>query len=149
VDAAGTDVSFVKLTIFSIDEANRLAEELGPELKRLVQAQQELTRLETRAAALSLATAGAADDNPDAVDLVKLNQRRAVLARQIAEGVRSIHEHGVLVKDLEQGLIDFYALSGDRLIFLCWQLGEAEIAHWHTLEGGFAGRQPLHRIEPD
>jgi len=80
---------------------------------------------------------------------VKLNQRRAVLARQISEGVRSIHEHGVLVKDLEQGLIDFYALSGDRLIFLCWQLGEAEIAHWHTLEGGFAGRQPLHRIEPD
>ena len=142
-------MSFVKLTIFSIDEANRLAKELRPELERLVLAQRELSRLETRVAALSLATAGAADDNPDAVDLVKLNQRRSVLARQISEGVRSIHERGAVVKDLEQGLIDFYALSGDRLIFLCWRLGEPEIAHWHTLEGGFDGRQPLHRIEPD
>ena len=54
---------------------------------------------------------------------------------------------GCVLKDLDRGLLDFYALSGDRLIFLCWQLGESEIAHWHTLEGGFAGRQPLDRSE--
>ena len=139
----------MKLTLFSIEEANRLTKELTPELERLVGLQRELDGLETRAAALSLAVAGADAENPDAIDLVKLNQRRAVLGRQIAEGVRSIHERGAVVKDLQQGLIDFYALSGDRLIFLCWRLGESEVAHWHTLEGGFASRQPLHRIEPD
>ena len=142
-------MSVVKLTLFSLDEANRLVKQLGPDFDRLMLAQRELDRLETRVAALSLAVAGADAENPDALDLVKLNQRRGVLARQIAEGVRSIHESGALVKDLRDGLIDFYALSGDRLIFLCWKVGEAEIAHWHTLEGGFASRQPLHRIEPE
>jgi len=142
-------MSQVKLTLFSLDEANKLVRELTPELDRLVLAQRELERLETRVAALSLAVAGAAPENPDALDLLKLNQRRATLGRQVAEGVRAIHERGALVKDLRQGLLDFYALSGDRLIFLCWRLGEPEVAHWHTLEGGFATRQPLHRIEPD
>ena len=142
-------MSFVKLTLFSIDDANRVVRELRPEFERLVQAQAERTRLETRIAALSLATAGAAADNPDAVDLAKLNQRLAAVSRLISNGVRAIHERGAVVKDLEQGLLDFYALSGDRLIFLCWKLGEAEIAHWHTLEGGFQGRQPLHRLDSD
>jgi hypothetical protein len=63
--------------------------------------------------------------------------------------VRAIHERGALVKDLERGLLDFYALSGDRLIFLCWQLDEPEISHWHTLEGGFSSRQPLNRTQRD
>jgi len=60
-----------------------------------------------------------------------------------------VHRRGVLVKDLERGLVDFYALSGDRLIFLCWHLGEAEVSHWHTLEGGFSTRQPLNHTELD
>jgi hypothetical protein len=148
-DAAATEVGFVKLTLFSIDEANRLAKELRPELERLVLARRELDRLETRVSALSLAVAGAAADNPDALDLLKLQQRRAMLTRQIAEGVRAIHERGVIVKDLERGLVDFYALSGDRLIFLCWLVEEAEISHWHPLDGGFSTRQPLNRTEHD
>jgi hypothetical protein len=45
--------------------------------------------------------------------------------------------------------MDFYAIAGDRLIFLCWQLGEAEVAHWHPLQGGFASRQPLNRLEQE
>lgn len=142
-------MSQVKLTLFSLDEANKLARELTPELDRLVLAQRELERLETRVAALNLALAGADASNPDAQDLEKLDQRRNALGRQVTDGVRAIQERGVLVKDLRQGLLDFYALSGDRLIFLCWRLGEPVVAHWHTLEGGFASRQPLHGIEPD
>jgi hypothetical protein len=54
-----------------------------------------------------------------------------------------------MVKDIDRGLVDFYALSGDRLILLCWHLGEAEVSHWHSLEGGFASRQPLNHTELD
>ena len=70
-----------------------------------------------------------------------------MLGDQIAQGITAIHRRGVVVKDLDRGLLDFYALAGDRLIFLCWQLGEAEVSHWHTLEGGFTGRQPIQRSE--
>jgi hypothetical protein len=50
---------------------------------------------------------------------------------------------GVLVKDLEMGLIDFPAQREGQEILLCWRLDEPRIAWWHTLEGGFGARQPL------
>ena len=51
---------------------------------------------------------------------------------------------GVQLKDYSRGLIDFPAMRDEKLILLCWQLGEGnEIQWWHELETGFAGRKPL------
>jgi hypothetical protein len=50
---------------------------------------------------------------------------------------------GAQIKSLEEGLLDFPALRGDEEVLLCWKLGEDEIAYWHGLEEGFAGRKPL------
>lgn len=54
-----------------------------------------------------------------------------------------VEEKGVLVKDLERGLVDFPHLREGREVFLCWMIGEKQIGYWHDLESGFAGRQPL------
>ena len=64
---------------------------------------------------------------------------------ELQRGLKRIHQHGCVIKDLGQGLVDFYALNGDRLIFLCWKLGEPEVSHWHALDGGFATRRPVPR----
>jgi hypothetical protein len=40
-------------------------------------------------------------------------------------------------------LCDFYSIMNGREVFLCWRLGEAEVSHWHDLDSGFTGRQPL------
>jgi hypothetical protein len=50
---------------------------------------------------------------------------------------------GVELKDPVTGLIDFYSRMDGRDVHLCWKLGEEEIAWWHELEAGFAGRQSL------
>jgi hypothetical protein len=47
------------------------------------------------------------------------------------------------VKDIDEGLIDFPALSGGETVLLCWRLGEDEIRYWHSVEDGFAGRREL------
>jgi hypothetical protein len=65
------------------------------------------------------------------------------LARELAHTVDEINEHGAQVKDPEEGLIDFPALRHGETVLLCWKLGEDEIRYWHTLAGGFAGRQEL------
>ena len=57
--------------------------------------------------------------------------------------VHSILELGVLIKDINTGLLDFPALREGREVYLCWQLGEGEIAFWHEVDSGFAGRQPI------
>jgi hypothetical protein len=137
----------VKIQIFTVEEANRLVAEIRHDLGRVVETKREYERVQARADVLRLAAAGASPGNPDAVELTALEQRRARLADRIARGVAAVHRRGGLVKDLDLGLVDFYALAGDRLVLLCWKLDEAEILHWHTLEGGFANRQPLKRAE--
>ena len=50
---------------------------------------------------------------------------------------------GALVKDLDEGLVDFPAQREGEEVLLCWRLGEDEISFWHGLEEGFSGRRPL------
>ena len=57
--------------------------------------------------------------------------------------VHQIQDLGVLIKDINLGLLDFPALKDGREVYLCWQYGEGEIAFWHEVEVGFAGRQPI------
>jgi hypothetical protein len=64
-------------------------------------------------------------------------------ARALAKAVDEIAERGVEVKDVDEGLVDFPALRRGETVLLCWRLGEDEIAYWHTIEDGFAGRRPL------
>ena len=121
--------------------------ELRPEVERLVRSKRELDRLDRRIDVLQLAAAGASAENPDTRELARAVKRRNQLVEGLKQGIQEIQTQGPVVKDLERGLLDFYSLAGDQLIFLCWQLGESEVSHWHTLEGGFASRQPLHRSE--
>lgn len=139
----------MKIQLFSVEEANRVLQEIRPKVEALVRAKAEFDRVQGRADVLRLATAGASPDNPDVGEMQRLDKQAQSLTDEIASGVTEIHRKGVLVKDLDRGLVDFYALSGDRLVFLCWQLGESEVGHWHPLEGGFSGRMPLSPSERD
>lgn len=57
--------------------------------------------------------------------------------------IHQILEMGVQIKDVNIGLFDFPALRQGREVYLCWKYGEKEIAFWHEVEAGFAGRQPI------
>ena len=52
-------------------------------------------------------------------------------------------ELGVEPKDARDGLVDFPAMLDGKLVYLCWKIDEREVLYWHSLESGFAGRQPL------
>ena len=58
-------------------------------------------------------------------------------------GLRELQALDIVVRDLEQGLIDFPAVIDGEEVYLCWELGEGEIAYFHDLESGFGGRRPL------
>ncbi len=61
--------------------------------------------------------------------------------------VRQIMGMGILVKDIDKGIVDFLSRRQGKEVFLCWQYGEEDINYWHDIEEGFAGRQLL--IESD
>ena len=57
--------------------------------------------------------------------------------------LREFESREILIKDIDRGLIDFPALRDGREVFLCWERGEEDIEHWHDLDTGFSGREPL------
>ena len=65
---------------------------------------------------------------------------------RLRELVLELQALGVELKDFFTGLVDFRCLMDGREVYLCWRLGEEEVAHWHELDAGFAGRQKLTRV---
>ena len=62
---------------------------------------------------------------------------------KLEDFVDELSEIGCELKDYQMGLIDFVGRHEGRDVYLCWKLGEEKITHWHELDTGFAGRQPL------
>jgi hypothetical protein len=137
----------VKITLFTAESANRLLPTIRPQLEELKRLKGELDRAQSRVEVLELAVAGAAPSNPDMRERESLIERRKLIADRIQGLILKLQRTGCHLKDLDTGLVDFYSLAGDRLVFLCWRLGEPEVSHWHTLDGGFANRQRLDRSE--
>ena len=127
---------------FTPDEANRELLEIRPLVEELVAHRREQQRLEATRFGLAakIAGNGAGIDANVLAEAERAEQRERV---EVARCVNAIHGRGAIVKDIDEGLVDFPALRQGEEILLCWRLGEDEIAHWHSLEEGFAGRKQL------
>jgi len=75
--------------------------------------------------------------------LAEVRAQRERSVTRLKEEVDRIQETGCVVKDLDEGLVDFPSLMKGEEVFLCWKVGEERILYWHGLEEGFAGRKPL------
>ena len=60
---------------------------------------------------------------------------------RLEAGVKGIGQLGVVVKDVDSGLVDFLARRQGRQVYICWRYGEDGLVYWHDIEAGFAGRR--------
>jgi len=75
--------------------------------------------------------------------LARCRRERERLVNAMGKAVSQIEETGCVVKDLDQGSLDFPSIVNEEEVFLCWKLGEERIRYWHRADEGFAGRKPL------
>jgi hypothetical protein len=125
---------------FTVDQANSTL----PLVSRIVRDIVTLyPRWRERVEELELRAADAHAEHPD--DRVQQLEREAhALAVEIDGCIREIRELGIEYKlPLDAGLVDFPGEIGGRPVYLCWRLGERAVEHWHELDAGFVGRQPL------
>lgn len=76
----------------------------------------------------------------------ELQRARAAVsghAERINRFLGELEQIGCVFKGFDAGLVDFYTLREDRLVFLCWKVDEEHITHWHDIDAGYSGRQPL------
>jgi hypothetical protein len=133
---------------FTPEEANGQIPMLEETFARLLQLNAHLKRVYRRLQESGFAPADehfeiAPPGAPDSVigDLSTLR----TLFDATREAVEHLADAGCVLKNIEHGLVDWYALKDGREVFLCWKLGEKSVDHWHEVDVGFPGRQPLSR----
>jgi hypothetical protein len=117
---------------YTREEANELLPHLAPvltELQTKYQRAQEAQEALDRAAASNGGSA-------------KRKQWTRLIAR-VQEILARLDNWEIVLRDVDQGLVDFPAIVDGQEAFLCWKLGEPRVSFWHLPDTGFAGRQPL------
>jgi hypothetical protein len=127
---------------FTPEEANAQLAAVRPAAEELVTHRRAMAAAAGRRAQLVQRIAGNGGDF-DPQEPRALEEEFEREGREVARCVEQLESLGVLVKDLDRGLVDFPALRDGEEILLCWEVGEDEIAYWHGLDEGFAGRKPL------
>ncbi len=118
---------------FTVAEANALLPTLEPLMKQLLARRARASRLAKQLGHLLTDYRS----NVGSSELSTLTQDFAAIERMITQ----IQAHGVVIKDVNAGLLDFLSERNGRDVYLCWKYGEAKIEYYHELHTGFAGRQ--------
>ena len=127
---------------FTPSEANELLAEVRPLAESLVEHRDGMRLAAERRARLTARIAGNGGDL-DPQEPGELDEQFERESQAVARAVEGLQRLGLLVKDLDRGLVDFPALHNGEEVLLCWQVGEDEVAYWHGVDEGFAGRKPL------
>jgi hypothetical protein len=128
--------------VFTPAEANSALPEVREAAERLVALRRRMRALdnEQRTAVTAIGGNGV---GYAAGDLNAAQGELRELAEELTACVEELTELGVQVKDLDAGLVDFPSVRAGEPVLLCWRVGEDDVAWWHGLDDGFAGRRPI------
>jgi hypothetical protein len=119
---------------FTREEASALLPRLKEMLRELRSSKDQLTDTEAHEALSEAAPGNGGGEEGKQVGVAFLEVRRLLGA---------IEESGIVLRDIDRGLVDFPAVIDGREVYLCWELGEDDVAYWHDLDSGYRGREPL------
>ncbi len=119
---------------YSVEEANALLPKLNPLLQRIRDTQEAVAKDKTLAVVREKAA-----HNGGGLPGRHLSE----LTRTLDRDLRQLQEWGIVLRDPSIGLIDFLHQREGETVFLCWKLGETDVAWWHPVDTGIAGRQHL------
>jgi hypothetical protein len=126
--------------IFTLEEAERTLPLVRGIVRDLLE---EYPRWRAAVSHYEILSGGARADWGETPELLEARNAVTGLAERINAYLGELTGIGCVFKGFDAGLVDFYSLREDRLVFLCWRLGEDRIRFWHEIDSGFSGRQPL------
>lgn len=121
---------------FTVAEANRLIPQIKKLVEELRQGRRSLLGRRPTAETMSHKAGGNGGGSEAGAYLTEYSQA-------FRQGLDQVRDMGVVLKDLERGLVDFPHWREGREVYLCWEYGEERIDSWHETDSGYSGRQPL------
>jgi hypothetical protein len=128
---------------FTLDEAQSLLPVLESLLRRAMDGKRVAEEVKTDLSGLAQRIHLSGGMRVNSTMVAKQRAEMEDNLKRLRESMAEIDAIGVQVKDLDAGLLDFPCRLDDQVVLLCWRVGEPSIEHWHTLDSGFQGRQPL------
>jgi len=123
-------------TFFTTNEANAVLPDVIKKFEYALAKQNEIKKIE-KELSMCVSTTNSFKD------FVTLKQTLNSAVTKFYESVEILENTGVVVKSIEQGLLDFPSKRFDEEVWLCWKHGETEIKFWHEKDSGFMGRKPI------
>jgi len=123
-------------SFFTTNQANEALPDVIKKFEYALANKTEITKLEQQMQ-MSLSSTNSFEE------YVNLKQKMNSAITKFYESLEILEKTGVVVKSIEQGLLDFPSKRFDEEVWLCWKYGETEIKFWHEKDSGFMGRKPV------
>ena len=125
---------------FTINQANELLPSIISKFNSAIKMKNEVVRIQSEL-----------ETNPkfsiNLKDYVLKKQELNSTITNFYKSIEDLESTGVVIKSLDQGLLDFPSLMFNEEIWLCWKEGETEIKFWHGKDEGFTGRKPIESVD--
>ncbi len=130
------------IKLFTVEEANAMLPLVRAITADVVTLSREIVERRQRLAFLR-AGRDLRDGDPYGDELLAMEDETRRQFVKLQGHIDELAALGVECKGGPEGLVDFPSWMDGRVVCLCWRHEEPEIAHWHEVDAGFAGRQLL------
>jgi len=121
---------------FTISSANEKLPVIIEKFKSVTHLKNEIIKIEQQLSS-SLSTTSNFEQ------YVIIKQKLNSIVTKFYQAIEDLEKTGVVIKGIDEGLLDFPSKRFDDEIWLCWKQGETEIKFWHEKDIGFSGRKPI------
>jgi hypothetical protein len=127
---------------FTVDEANDALPQLGILLEQVTDVAGAMSIVENNLQAM-IRDSRSNGHSTSEFNIAAKRDELSKCANRIEELIDRIGQMGIILRDLDTGLVDFPAIRDGREIYLCWLKGEENVAFWHPIDSGYSSRKPL------
>ena len=124
------------INFYTPEQANDLLPEIKKRLIKIINKRNEIVMIQNELNSII------SDNRPFEIFFGKKNELNRIISLYYKE-IEEVEELGVLIKSLDEGLVDFVSKRFDEEVWLCWKVEEETIKFWHRKNEGFTGRKPL------
>ncbi|HET8856260.1 MAG TPA: DUF2203 domain-containing protein [Nitrososphaeraceae archaeon] len=123
-------------TLFTVDKANTILPKVKKKFDEILCCKNNVMDIQEELQNLS-------DSNCSFEKFIKKKQELNHIVTSLYKMIQELEDMGVMVKSVDEGLLDFPSIRYDKEIWLCWKFGENKVKFWHGKDEGFMGRKPI------
>lgn len=132
----------MKAKVYTVEEANQILEIVSKTYREAKAVRARITEKNLDYEFMQIGE----DNSSGAAPLAQIKTELDMLSEEFRRKIGFLERLGVQIRQSERGVVDcldFFSIRNGYVVFLCWREGETSIRFWHSIDSGFAGRQPI------